>query len=98
MRNCELGGGNLRMGLTERQGWSGECGAGWRSWAWAGAGRGTEWGGGRGAGGWRGARAVQMCMCYQHCLPGSCTITCLMKNVVQLVHWKGLAQSKLVRH
>lgn len=46
----------------------------------------------------RGTGAVGVWMCYQHCLPGSCTITCLMKNVVQLVHWKGLAQSKLVRH
>lgn len=42
MGNCELGRGNLRMGLTERQGWRGERGAGWKSWARAGAGRGTE--------------------------------------------------------
>lgn len=52
----------------------------------------------RGSGMERGTGAVWVWKCYQHCLPGSCTITCLTKNVVQLVHWKGLAQSKLVRH
>lgn len=61
MGNCELGRGNLRMGLTERQGWRGERGAGWKSWARAGAGRGTEWGGSRGAGGWRGAQGLFGC-------------------------------------